>query len=77
MTASIPDKNCFSAAALSRWDQLGSKTQALLLGNVWCGACRTSVHIIVESGRIEKSDLILTGRCADCGGPVARLIESA
>lgn len=76
MIKHLPDRNCFSAAALKRWDRLSPQIKAMLLGNVWCRACGTEVSIIVESGRIEKKDLIMSGRCATCGGPVARLIES-
>ena len=76
MNMHVPERTCFSVAALKRWDQLGSQIQAKLLGNVWCGTCRKTVCIIVESGRIEKKDLILSGRCAECGGRVARLIEA-
>lgn len=75
MIMQIPDRSVFSAPALKRWDELGSEAQARLLGNVWCGACRKVVHILVESARIEKKDLILTGRCAKCGGRIVRLIE--
>jgi len=71
----IPNRSAFTAPALKRWDVLTPSTQAKLLGNVWCGACTKAVYILVESGRIENNDLILTGRCADCGGQVARLIE--
>jgi len=71
----IPDRSVFSAQALKRWDELGSETQARLLGNVWCGTCLKPVHIIVTSARIEKKDLILNGQCAECRGNVARLIE--
>jgi len=44
--------------------------------NVWCGNCRRFVHIIVDSGKMEGMCLLLSGRCRDCNGSVARLIES-
>ena len=71
----IPNRNLFSASALKLWDKIPISMQAKLLGNVWCGACSKTVYIIVESGRIEKNNLILSGRCADCGGSVGRLVE--
>ncbi len=71
----VPDRSRFTKAALERWDELGTEWQARLLGNVWCGSCGTMVYIIVESARIEKKDLILSGRCAECGGEVGRLVE--
>ena len=75
MIIKIPNRNLFSAPALKRWDKIPSSIQAKLLGNIWCGACSKAVYILVESGRIKNNDLILTGRCADCGGRVGRLIE--
>jgi hypothetical protein len=74
MTMQIPHRSLFSPAALKLWDQLDSSTQAKLLGNVWCAACRKTVHIIVESARLEKG-LLLEGLCAECGEHVARLID--
>jgi len=75
MIKQIPNRNLFSAPARKRWDKIPPSKQTKLLGNVWCGACSKTVYILVESGRIRKNDLILTGQCADCGGRVARLIE--
>ncbi len=75
MLTQTPNRSVFTQAALKRWDELDSATQAALLGNVWCGTCSKAVHIFVQSGRIENKDLILTGRCAHCGDDVARLVE--
>jgi hypothetical protein len=75
MIMQIPNRNLFSPPALKRWDKIPPSMQAKLLGNVWCSACSKAVSILVESGRIKNNDLILSGRCADCEGPVARLIE--
>jgi hypothetical protein len=75
MILQIPNRNLFSPPALKRWDKIPTSMQAKLLGNVWCGACSNTVYILVESGRIKNNKLILTGRCAECGGPVGRLIE--
>jgi hypothetical protein len=46
-----------------------------LLNNVWCVACHTTTTIVQFTGRIEQGDLVLDGRCINCGGPVARVIE--
>jgi hypothetical protein len=75
MILQIPNRKLFSAPSLKRWDTIPKSMQAKLLGNVWCGACSKQVYIIVESGKIKNNDLILTGQCAECGGPVARLVE--
>lgn len=75
MIKHIPDRSLFTPAALRRWDAIEPSIQGKLLGNVWCSACRKAVYINIESAGIERKDLILTGTCAECGGPVARLIE--
>jgi hypothetical protein len=75
MLKKIPDRSLFTPAALKRWDAIDPSIQDRLLHHVWCGSCRKAVYINIESARIERKDLILTGTCAECGGPVARLIE--
>jgi Zn finger protein HypA/HybF involved in hydrogenase expression len=46
-----------------------------LLANVWCGQCARETTVTDFSGRIQRGDLLLTGRCARCGSEVARVIE--
>jgi hypothetical protein len=75
MIKQIPDRSLFTPAALKLWDEIDPSIQGKILGHVWCGSCRKSVYINIESARIEKKDLILSGTCAECGGPVARLLE--
>jgi hypothetical protein len=75
MITQVQKRSVFSAPALKRWDELSPSIQAKLLGNVWCGACGKAVHILIESGRIERNNLILIGQCTDCGGRVTRLVE--
>jgi hypothetical protein len=48
-----------------------------LLANVWCGACRHEVTITNFTGAVKSGDLLLVGKCAECHGDVARVIESA
>ncbi|NTU52811.1 MAG: hypothetical protein HGA97_03740 [Chlorobiaceae bacterium] len=76
MIKRIPDRLRFTPAALKRWDAIDPTIQGKILSNVWCRSCRKAVYINIESARIETKELILSGTCADCGGTVARLIES-
>ena len=46
-----------------------------LLANVWCGQCRHAVRIMSFTGSIRGDDLLLAGKCAECQGDVARVIE--
>ena len=48
-----------------------------LLANVWCGQCRHEVTITNFSGTIKGGNLLLVGKCAECHGDVARVIEGS
>jgi len=72
----IPKLDLFTPQAKTRWNSIEKKNQARILTNVWCGNCRRSVHIIVDSGKMEGMCLVLRGHCRDCNGSVAKLIES-
>ncbi len=43
--------------------------------NVWCGQCRHEVTNTNFSGTIKNGNLLLVGKCAECHGDVARVIE--
>ena len=47
------------------------------LGNVWCGHCRHETTITSFSGSIKGGDLLLVGKCAECHGDVARVVEGS
>ncbi|WP_146176573.1 hypothetical protein [Chromobacterium sp. Panama] len=65
----------FIPNAQSFWNAIAPHTQQRLLENVWCAHCREQTTIVDFSGRIERGNLLLLGRCATCGGNVARVIE--
>ena len=46
-----------------------------LLAHVWCGHCRHETTITNFNGTIKDGELLLVGRCAECHGDVARVIE--
>ena len=48
-----------------------------LLAKVWCSQCRHAVTIKNFTGAVNAGDLLLVGKCAECHGDVARLVESA
>lgn len=66
----------FTAPAAKLWRTIQPDTRKLLLSNVWCGKCRREVTITNFSGAVRGGDLLLVGRCAECQGDVARVIES-
>ncbi len=66
----------FTAPADKLWNAIPPETRKLLLANVWCGTCCHSVTIKNFSGAVKSVDLLLVGKCAECMGDVARLIET-
>ena len=65
----------FTSNAKAMWDTIPPQAQEQLLKNVWCVHCSGVTTITDFKGTVEKGNLILRGRCATCGGDVARLIE--
>jgi hypothetical protein len=71
---SIPE---FSSAAANIWSKQSTSSKRILLSSVWCGKCRHAVTITNFTGVVKAGDLLLVGKCAECGGDVARILESA
>jgi len=67
----------FTAPAAKLWATIPSDSKKLLLSNVWRGKCRDETTIANFSGVVRGGDLLLVGKCAECHGDVARLIESS
>jgi hypothetical protein len=67
----------FTPLARQRWDVIPANIRQLLLTNVWCGQCRHEVTITSFSGAIKSGALLLVGKCAECRGKVARVIDLA
>ena len=70
---SIPN---FTAPAMKLWSAVPSDIKRQLLSNVWCGTCGHAVTIKNFTGAVKSGDLLLVGKCAECHGDVARLIET-
>lgn len=69
---SIPE---FTAPAAKLWAAIPTDTRKMLLSNVWCGKCCHAVTITNFSGAVKAGDLLLVGKCSECHGDVARMIE--
>ncbi|MHA6834062.1 hypothetical protein ACQUJT_22905 [Ralstonia pseudosolanacearum] len=67
----------FTPLARKRWESIPVDARQRLLANVWCGHCRREVRITSFSGTIKNGDLLLVGRCAECHGDIARVLEAA
>ncbi len=58
-----------------KWLSIPEQTRKMLIGNVFCGECRGAVTIkdfIITS---NPMGVLLKGKCANCGQPVARVVE--
>jgi hypothetical protein len=71
---SLPE---FTKAARQRWESIPAEIRQRLLAIVWCGCCGHETMITNFGGSIKGSDLLLVGKCAECHGDVARVIEGA
>lgn len=67
----------FTRPARQRWESIPAHIRQRLLANVWCGHCRHEVTITNFSGLIKGGDLLLVGKCTECQGDVARVIEGS
>ena len=70
---SLPE---FTAPAARLWAAIPVDARKRLLVNVWCGKCRHAVTITNFTGAVKAGDLLLVGKCSECHGDVARLIET-
>ncbi|WP_291988539.1 hypothetical protein [Candidatus Accumulibacter sp. ACC007] len=67
----------FTRLARQRWETIPTDIRQRLLANVWCGHCRQGVTITNFTGTIKGGNLLLEGKCAECHGDVARVIEGS
>jgi hypothetical protein len=67
----------FTKPARQRWESIPAEIRQRLLANVWCRRCGHETTITNFSGIIKGGDLLLEGKCAECHGDVARVIEGA
>lgn len=65
-----------SPAAAKLWAAISSSNRKLLISNVWCGICRRGVAITNFTGAVRSGHLLLVGKCSDCNGDVARVVEA-
>ena len=68
-------KQHITKAAQQRWDRIPPDIQRRFLDNVLCSTCCSSTAIKDYDGRVERGDLILSGKCVKRDNPVARLVE--
>ena len=65
----------FSHEARQLWELIPADIRPKLLANVFCVHCESEATITNFSGAMDGADLVLVGKCSECDGDVARVIE--
>jgi hypothetical protein len=76
MIRQIQPEDTFTPQARRRWKKIPEWAQKKILNNVYCGRCIGSVTILVETAEMKGKELIIRGKCKQCGKDVCRVIES-
>ena len=71
---SLPE---FTRPARRRWESIPAHIRQRRLSYLWCGHGGHQAIITDISGTMKGRDLLLVGRCAECRGEVARVVEGA
>jgi len=75
MIRQIQPEDAFTPQALLRWKKIPEWARKKILDNVFCGRCLSSVTILLETAEMNGNDLILRGKCKQCGKDVCRVVE--
>jgi len=67
--------NQFTKNAEQRWNAMPEHDRQLFLSTVWCAQCRGNTTMLEPSCSTVQNDLLLEGKCQDCGAKVRRLID--
>lgn len=67
----------FSRPEAKLWAAIPIDARKSFLANVWCRNCRHDVTITNFTGAVRSGDLLLVGKCSECHGDVARMIETS
>ena len=65
----------FDKKAMQKFNQIPDDFKSKILSNVYCSNCKDMVKIVEFEATVDKDDLVLIGKCENCSGKVARLIE--
>lgn len=61
--------------AARTWRGMPESIRQLLLGNAFCPNCGTASFASGYSLRMQDGSVLIEGRCATCGGEIARLCD--
>jgi len=57
----------FTRPAQKLWEKIPSEFRMEILNSVWCVNCRDTVTMLNITGKVERRDLVLSGKCDRCG----------
>jgi hypothetical protein len=75
MILPIQPGDAFTPEARCRWEKVPEWAQKEILDNVFCVKCLGSVTILLETAEMVGNELILRGKCRNCGKDVCRVVE--
>ena len=67
----------FTPQAELLWGSIPARVKDKILQNGFCTKCSDSVPIIDYGGKEVGGDLVLHGRCGNCGTKVIRVVETS
>ncbi|MDQ7060926.1 MAG: hypothetical protein Q9M43_07195 [Sulfurimonas sp.] len=65
----------FDKKAMQKFNEIPDDMKSMLLSNVYCSNCKDMVKIVNFEATMDRDNLVLKGKCENCSGKVARLIE--
>jgi len=75
MIMPIQPTDPFTPEAARRWERIPQWAQERILENVYCGRCVAPVPIVLETAEMVGKDLVLRGKCKNCGHRICRVVE--
>ncbi len=67
----------FTEPAAKLWAVIPADAKKKILANVWCSKCQHGVTITHFTGEVKAGILLLVGKCSECQGDVARVLEGS
>ncbi len=65
----------FTPEAQTAWDRYPTSTQAEIMESGFCTRCLAKRRFHLDQGELRSGELVLVGRCSQCGARVVRVVE--
>lgn len=67
----------FTVDAAVLWTTVPKEARERILANVFCTRCCGAATMVKYQGKEKDGDIVLTGKCAQCGHKVVRVVETS